>query len=136
VFSRCKFHLGDLTAPVEGKLYDVVLANLPYIPSGEIPAAPNPVGHEPLGALDGGPDGLAEYRRLLPRLPGVVKADALVLLEAAPRTIDALRDLAAEQFPKAKIEVMRDYGELDRFVSILMGRGFDPSTSSGQAKLG
>ncbi|MFN2527541.1 MAG: peptide chain release factor N(5)-glutamine methyltransferase [Candidatus Baltobacteraceae bacterium] len=122
VFGRCKFHLGDLTTPVEGKLYDVVLANLPYIPSDEIPPAPSPVGHEPRSALDGGRDGLDVYRRLFPRLPGVVKGDALILLEAAPRTIDGLRDLAAEQFPKAKVEVMRDYAELDRFVSIKIGK--------------
>lgn len=128
VFSRCKFHLGDLTAPVEGKLYDVVLANLPYIPSGEVPQAPSPLSHEPLSALDGGPDGLEVYRRLFPRLPGVVKGDALILLEAAPRTIDGLRDLAAEQFPKAKVEVMRDYAELDRFVSIRIGQGAPPAS--------
>ena len=116
VQARCKFHLGDLAKPVEGKKYDCILANLPYIPTDDIPHRPDPVGYEPLAALDGGPDGLRDYRRLVPQLPGLLKADALVLLEAAPRTIDGLRDLVAEQFPKAHIEVAKDYADLDRYV--------------------
>jgi release factor glutamine methyltransferase len=118
VHARCKFHLGDLASPVEGKKYDCVLANLPYIPSEDVPAAPDAVGFEPQSALDGGPDGLREYRRLLPQLPAILKTDALVLLEAAPGTIEGLRDLVAAQFPKAKIEIVKDYADLDRYVSV------------------
>ena len=119
VLSRCKFHVGDLASPVAGKKYDCIVANLPYIPSDEMPAAPDPVGFEPHAALDGGPDGLREYRRLLPQLPDLLKGDSLVLLEAAPRTIDALRDLAAEQFPRSRVSVVKDYADLDRFVEIV-----------------
>jgi hypothetical protein len=41
-----------------------------------------------------------------------------VLLEAAPGTIEGLRDLVAAQFPKAKIEIVKDYADLDRYVSV------------------
>lgn len=118
VNARCKFHLGDLATPVDGKKYDCVLANLPYIPSEDVPCAPDAVGFEPPSALDGGPDGLREYRRLIPQLPTLLKNDALVLLEAAPGTIEGLADLAAEQFPQAKIEIVKDYSDLDRYVSV------------------
>ncbi|MDP9018860.1 MAG: peptide chain release factor N(5)-glutamine methyltransferase [Candidatus Eremiobacteraeota bacterium] len=118
VQGRCKFHLGDLAAPVAGKKYDCILANLPYVPTAELPCAPNPVSYEPVSALDGGADGLEQYRRLLPQLPALVKPDALLLLEAAPRTIDALHDLAVLHFPGALVEVARDYADLDRFVTI------------------
>lgn len=118
VHARCKFHIGDLAHPVQGKKYDCVLANLPYIPSGDVPAAPDPLAYEPHAALDGGPDGLREYRRLLPQLPTLLKPDALVLLEAAPPTIDGLYDLARETFATAKVEIVKDYADLDRYVSI------------------
>ena len=39
--------------------FDVVLANLPYIPSGDIAGLPVAASFEPRLALDGGPDGLA-----------------------------------------------------------------------------
>ena len=124
VFNRCKFHLGDLAKPVEGKVYDCIVANLPYIPSAELPKAPDPASHEPVSALDGGPDGLDLYRRLLPALPTLVKTNALILLEAAPRTIDGLRELAVRAFPAAKTELVRDYANLDRYVSVrISGNG-------------
>jgi release factor glutamine methyltransferase len=49
---------GSLFAPVAGRRFDLVTANPPYIPSGEIAALPVDVrGFEPLLALDGGADG-------------------------------------------------------------------------------
>ena len=87
VADRCRFLSGDLTAPVKSERYDVVVANLPYMPSGDIPNGPDPLSFEPRLALDGGPDGLTIYRRLLPALPEILNPRALVLLEAAPPTI-------------------------------------------------
>jgi release factor glutamine methyltransferase len=60
---------GDLLAPlpleVRGHLH-VVVSNPPYIPSGSVDSLPGEVVfHEPRIALDGGPDGLSVFRRLL-----------------------------------------------------------------------
>jgi len=74
--------------------------------------------YEPLVALDGGPDGLDIYRRLLQQLPLLLKADALVLLEAAPPAAAELFALARRQFPDAHVRVERDYGAQERFVAI------------------
>jgi release factor glutamine methyltransferase len=43
--------------------FDLVTANLPYVPAGELAALPPEVRAEPALALDGGPDGLALVRR-------------------------------------------------------------------------
>ena len=91
VASRCTFRCGDLVEPVRGRRYDVVVANLPYVPTGDVPALPDPASFEPRLALDGGPDGLALYRRLLPQLPAIVNDESLILLEAAPPTIEELQ---------------------------------------------
>jgi release factor glutamine methyltransferase len=118
VADRCRFYLGDLTEPVKAQRFDLVLANLPYVSTEEIPEKPNPIAFEPRIALDGGPDGLALYRRLLDALPSLVAPDALILLEAAPPTMAALTDVAKSVFPTSAIAAGRDYAGLDRYLRI------------------
>ena len=78
---RAAFLCADWAAPLAGR-FDLVLSNPPYIPSGEIPGLmPEVAQHEPLSALDGGPDGLVAYRRLLAILPGLLAADGVAVLE-------------------------------------------------------
>ncbi len=100
VADRCTFLAGDLTEPVKNERYDVVVANLPYIPSAQIPTKPDPIAYEPREALDGGPDGLTLYRGLLDTLPPLVNPNAMLLLEAAPPTIPGLRDLVRHSLPR------------------------------------
>ncbi|MGA8383805.1 MAG: HemK/PrmC family methyltransferase, partial [Candidatus Cybelea sp.] len=54
VADRCGFYAGDLTEPVGAERFDLVAANLPYVPTPEIPSKPDPVAFEPREALDGG----------------------------------------------------------------------------------
>lgn len=64
---RIRFLRGDLWSPVAeaGIRADIVVANPPYIPAGDIPRLMREVrDYEPRLALDGGDDGLALYRRL------------------------------------------------------------------------
>ena len=96
--------------------FDLVLANLPYIPTRDVPERPNPIAFEPKVALDGGADGLVCYRRLLADLSAMLNARALVLLEAAPPTIGGLSELARSSLPGFAISVHRDYAGLDRYV--------------------
>ena len=59
-----------------------MVANPPYIPTGEIEAlAPEVRDHEPRLALDGGPDGLAAYRRLAPEILRVLKPGGVFAVE-------------------------------------------------------
>lgn len=118
VHSRCKFHFGDLTQPLGERQFEVIVANLPYVPTADIAPAPNPVSFEPREALDGGPDGLALYRRLLPTLPSLLKPGGLVLLEAAPPVMNGLVDEAQRAFPHGTVEVGYDYGGRERYVRI------------------
>jgi release factor glutamine methyltransferase len=121
VFQRCTFLAGDLLLPVThfGERVDAVVANLPYIPADAVPAMPNPAGFEPRIALDGGPDGLDHYRRLLEQLDAVAAADASIFLEAAPGTIEPLGALVEQLFPSAYIEIGEDYAGLERFVQFV-----------------
>lgn len=116
VAERCSFYQGDLAEPVAGRRFDLVVANLPYIPTADLPQPPDPVSFEPREALDGGPDGLSLYRRLLPQLPRLLNANAIVLLEAAPPTIQGLYDIVRSSLPEFAISVCRDYAGLARYV--------------------
>jgi hypothetical protein len=62
---RFEARLGDLLAPVEGEApFDVVVANPPYVPTGQLPTLSPEVRREPPLALDGGADGLDVVRRI------------------------------------------------------------------------
>lgn len=116
---RLSFFLGDASSPVLRPFYDAIVANLPYVPTGEIGASPDPVSYEPRIALDGGPDGLEQYRRFLKHAPRLLGLDSLLLMEAAPPTIGELVHLAQEAFPEAKVTVGKDYGERARLVKVV-----------------
>lgn len=77
------FAEGDLVevAPLPGRPVDLLVANLPYIPSAQLPELPVAASFEPAGALDGGTDGLDVVRRLLPSLPDVLDTRGAALLE-------------------------------------------------------
>jgi release factor glutamine methyltransferase len=61
-----EFRTGDLLAGVEPGSLDAVVANLPYIATGDCAALPRHIReHEPLSALDGGEDGLRVIRLLV-----------------------------------------------------------------------
>jgi release factor glutamine methyltransferase len=69
---RAGFVVGDWGSAICGS-FDAVVANPPYIASGEIAALPPEVrDFDPRRALDGGADGLAAYRAIAADLPRLV----------------------------------------------------------------
>jgi release factor glutamine methyltransferase len=121
LLARVRFVRGDLAGPlIEFGPYDAIVANLPYVPTAEVPIAPDPVGFEPRVAVDGGRDGLALYRRLLADIPRLAAPGASTFLEAAPGTIDPLANLASQVLAGAHVEIGEDYAGLERFVTVTL----------------
>jgi release factor glutamine methyltransferase len=56
--------------PALPEKFQMIIANLPYIPSGDIAGLQREVRHEPKLALDGGADGLDLVRRLIAQSAG------------------------------------------------------------------
>ena len=81
---RASFVVGDWTENIAGP-FDVILANPPYIEDDALPGLPiEVVGFDPDAALAGGPDGLASYRQIIPKLPALMAESGFVVLEFGP----------------------------------------------------
>jgi len=62
--------------------FDIIVTNPPYIPSGDLAGLmPEVASYEPARALDGGPDGLDEYRKILPRAHRLLNRQGVLILE-------------------------------------------------------
>lgn len=99
VADRIELVLADLVAASPMLPADVLVANLPYIPSETIPTLPIDVRAEPQVALDGGIDGLDLIRRLLAGLPRATVPGALALLEMGADQAPALAALVRAVLP-------------------------------------
>jgi release factor glutamine methyltransferase len=115
---RLRFVQGDLLSPL-AEPADIVVANLPYVPSGEWEGlAPEIRCYEPRAALDGGPDGLRLIERLLDQAPAHVRSPGAVILEIGHDQGAAVAALAQQAFPAAVIAVKKDLASLDRAVVV------------------
>ena len=92
---RARFVLSSWGAGVDGR-YDVVVSNPPYVRTSEIETlSPDVALFEPRLALDGGEDGLARFRELVPQLRSVLNPDGLVALEVGIGQADAVGAMLA-----------------------------------------
>ncbi len=117
VADKIEFVVADLL-PLDGELFDVVAANLPYIPSAEVDRLPVAASFEPRLALDGGPDGLDPIRTLLDRLPRILRPDGVALLEIGSDHGDAVCAAVAERVADWTCEVLPDLAGLPRVARI------------------
>lgn len=73
--------------------FDLVLANPPYV-EDDAPIAPDVRRWEPEGALFAGPDGLDDYRELVPQLPGLLAERGAAVLEIGAAQDRQVADIA------------------------------------------
>lgn len=91
---RARWRRGDWGKGLAGR-FDVVLANPPYVSEREWRTLePEVRRHDPRRALVAGRDGLAAYRRILPRLPRLLGRAGFACLEIGWRQAGAVRALA------------------------------------------
>lgn len=118
VSDRVTLLKGDLLEPLPEPV-DLVVANLPYLPTARIPTLQPEIQWEPSQALDGGPDGLEMIRRLLRQAAtGKLKEHGIILLELDPEQVPVVQELAKQLFPAAEISVEKDLSQLERMLVI------------------
>jgi len=112
---------GDLLEPlteagVKGTLRAIV-SNPPYIRRGEISGLSEEIReYEPVSALDGGPDGLAFYRRLVPETPPFLTGGGWLALEIGADQTDSVLELIRERGGFDTVRVVRDLNGLNRAI--------------------
>jgi release factor glutamine methyltransferase len=65
--SNATFIESDLFSALAGQTFDLIVANLPYVPESDRPTLSKEVAHDPDLALFSGPDGLDLIRRFIPQ---------------------------------------------------------------------
>jgi len=77
--------------------FDLVLCNPPYIRTGDLDGLmPEVARYEPASALDGGTDGFAAFRRVMPELPRLLDAAGVAVLEIGAGQLDGAVGLARQ----------------------------------------
>lgn len=112
-----RFARADLLPPDEPP-FDLLLANLPYVPSGDLPRLPVAASFEPALALDGGPDGLALVRRLLALLPAALRPGGGALLEIGAGEAGPLRAALYETLPGWGLALYDDLAGIPRVAEL------------------
>ena len=117
--AQVPFLRSDLLEAAEGS-FDWVVANLPYIATGELADLPREVKFDPAIALDGGEDGLTIIKRLIESMPSKLAANSLVALEVGQGQAQRVAGFLARQNFR-DIAIKKDYQGIERILTARYG---------------
>ncbi len=110
------FIKSDMFSELEGKKFNLIVSNPPYIPSGDIAGLQREVkDFEPTLALDGGLDGLDFYKIIAKNAKKHLVKGGALLLECGIGEAHKI----AELFGKNHTEIIKDYENIDRIVKVV-----------------
>ncbi len=111
---------GDMlggVSPAPSNRFDLICANLPYIPEGILKTLP--ISHwEPRLALSGGEDGMYFISRLFQEVPHLLAPAASLFVEIEASMGNSVRTLSLQHFPQASVTVLQDLAGRDRLVQV------------------
>ncbi|WP_330238540.1 putative protein N(5)-glutamine methyltransferase [Streptomyces sp. NBC_00525] len=117
---RGRVYEGDLFAALPETLrgrVDVLLANVPYVPSEDVPLLPAEARvHEPLVALDGGGDGLDVLRRVAAEAPHWLAPGGSLLVETSERQAERAAQAVAATGLTARVATCEE-----RYATVVTG---------------
>jgi release factor glutamine methyltransferase len=124
VANRIDFVECDILPPIPKSLsteehFDMLCANLPYIPTEALRSLPV-YGREPSLALDGGADGLDLFRKLMRLALEWMAPNSLMLLEIESTLGVQAFNLACDMFSRAEIHLHKDLAGHDRLLEIML----------------
>ena len=116
VESKIKFLEADLF-PKDGRKFDIIISNPPYIRTADIGRLqPEVKDFEPTTALDGGPDGLEYYRRIIHAAGNYIKEGGFLMLEIGADQSMPVTGIINEKFKSKNVLVKKDLSGLDRVI--------------------
>jgi release factor glutamine methyltransferase len=109
----------DLTSKLpQKKIFDLIVANLPYIPTSRLTSLSNSVkNHEPIAALNGGKDGFELIYRLLNQASNLLLENGILVLEVDDfHTQEFVLQKYPELTKKWDLQWEKDCFEKNRFI--------------------
>ena len=91
-----------------GGTFDAIVANPPYISSGQVARLPLDVRQEPRESLDGGTDGLDPYRVLVVEAKQRLAPEGLLAFECGEEQVSPIRLLLQDTGWISRIETIQD----------------------------
>jgi release factor glutamine methyltransferase len=123
---------GDLFAALgaEKRLFDLIVSNPPYIRTRELSLlAPEISQWEPVTALDGGPDGMEYYRRIIGLAHEYLAPGSSIVLEIGADMVSVVTELFARAGSYGPASVYQDYAGKDRVIAATKVPIADPVSS-------
>ena len=116
VAERAGFLRSDVYSALRlDKKFDIIVSNPPYIPAADIAGLAKDVQNEPIGALDGGEDGLDFYRRITKEAPLHMVEDGLLAFEIGIYQGEAVAEMCKVAGFGA-VAIRKDYAGIERMV--------------------
>lgn len=117
---KIDLQLGNLLDPFPKRTnFDLIVANLPYIPQSDLPILAKSVrDYEPRQALDGGANGASVIRELLVQASTRINPKCTIILELQPKLIDKVSSFVSRFYPEATTQLLKDTFNIDRFLMI------------------
>ncbi len=97
--TKITFLTGNLIKPILNKKIDLLVANLPYLPTKKN----FHLAHEPRLALYSGADGLKHYRLFFQQLTKMKYLPLAIFIEHGPKQFPSLKKIILSHFPHATI---------------------------------
>lgn len=111
------FLQGDMTKPLKGRTFDIVVSNPPYIPLDE-DVDSLVKDNEPHMALFGGSDGLIFYKTIIDDLKNLLRPVGFAAFEIGHDQASRLEDYILSVYPKSRITVKQDLQRKDRMLIV------------------
>ncbi|MSP52558.1 MAG: peptide chain release factor N(5)-glutamine methyltransferase [Alphaproteobacteria bacterium] len=97
--------------------FDIIVCNPPYIEAAALGSLEPEVLFDPIGSLDGGPDGLAAYRALAPQLERLLASSGVAILEIGVGQRGPVGVVVAERALKV-VTIRTDLAGIERAVVV------------------
>ncbi len=116
--AEVEFVTGDLFDGLEGRRFDVIISNPPYVKSADISGLQREVkDYEPIIALNGGEDGLVFYRKISGRVKDFLNENGILFLECG---FDQAHEVAKMFDGFSSVEIIKDYEGIERIVKAVL----------------
>lgn len=112
VSKRISLSCGNMLETIP-EAVDLIIANLPYVKTAELSLS-GPLDHEPVVALDGGPDGLEKLKQLVSQVGNKLKTVGSVIVEIGQGQEIPLFSFIKDRYPEMNIDVYADMAGINR----------------------